>query len=278
MPETTNIRAVKTLAKHLVYLDFEMTKFSPILIHHPYTDSSLVAFQENGKCQMINLLEDDVGLKKWQKFLIQTIDSDETAWDIYRKITKPYALSFIQLTERYLSPKDLGEILRDAWTRIEFVSSNPVFTQAQFVKLFRKCDKRILMTDEERNNYDALPEKIEIYRGVRKGSKKVKGMSWTTDFKVAEWFSKRFTDQHDRGDVYKAIIRKSDVLAYFQSTNEREIVVDTKGLRELERIPNGSIPVQSRKPPLSAMIKASTAQKRDQSSVKSHITGEVPEL
>lgn len=277
MPKTTNIRAVKTLAKDLVYLDFEMTKFSPVLIHHPYTDSSLVAFQGNGKCQMINLLEDDAGLKKWQKFLIQTIDSDETVWDIYRKITKPYALSFIQLTERYLSPEDLGEILRDAWTRIEFVSSNPVFTQAQFVKLFRKCDMQTLMTEAERKNYDALPEKIEIYRGVRKGSKKVKGMSWTSDFKVAEWFSKRFTAEHDRGNIYKAVICKSDVLAYFQSASESEIVVDTKGLRKIERIPDGALPTSITKLSLDEIINASTALKKKLYSVKQNTRQDVPE-
>ena len=265
MPKTTDLHAIKTIAKTFVYLDFEMTKFSPVIIHHPYTDSSFVAFQSDGKVQMINLLEDQAGLAKWQKFLLKEIDADKTPWDIYSKITKPYALAFLQMTEKHLSPEDLGQILRDAWMKIEFVSNNPIFSPAQFSKLFQKCDSKSLMIAEERKVLDALPDEIEIYRGVRKGSKKAKGMSWTTDKTVAEWFSKRFSKGHDTGDIYKAVIRKSDVLAFFQGRNEQEIVVKTTGLRHLEKIScrMADVSTHSHKPSLDTLVQTAAAQKSD---------------
>ncbi len=263
MPKTTDIQAIKGLAKTLIYVDFQLTPFSPVGIHHPYADSSLVCLKTDGRFQMIDLLEDKDGLKTWQAHLKGVIESEETAYDVYRYITKPYALSFIQMAEKYLSPEDLGTILRDAWTRIEFVSSNPVFTQAQFVKLFSKSDPASLMTADERKAFDTLPDNVEIYRGVRKGSKKAKGMSWTTDITVAEWFSKRFTEQHSRGDVYKALVNKSDILAYFQGSNERELVVDTSGLKKIEKMTEQAIHTESQKLSLSEIVEYAASRKKD---------------
>ena len=81
-----------------------------------------------------------------------------------------------------------------------------------------------------------MGDEIVIYRGIRTGSKKINGMSWTTDIEVAKWFSKRFNLGQKVGNVYEASVSRSDILAYFLGRSEHEIVVDPRGLRNVKRI------------------------------------------
>lgn len=242
----TDLNAVKRIAKTLVYLDIEPTNFSPIVVQHPFIDTGITAVKNGSSFRMINLLEDPKGLAEWRKDRIRFIMDAEDVHSIYMQVTKPYALAFLKEIEDRLSNKDLSALLRSSWMRIEFVSDNPVFSKAQFVRLFRKCDPASLMEPDEYAFYQNLPDTLEIYRGVRKDSKKVEGMSWSTNKETAEWFADRFSMKRAGGDVYRAIIDKRDILAYFSGRNEDEIVVDTKGLRSIEKL--------ERTPPLDAMI------------------------
>lgn len=262
MPLKTDMHAIKKIAKMLIYLDFKLTEFSPVVISHPFTDSSFVAFQTKGETQFVNLLEDKDGLAKWQDHLVRFVDEAASVWDIYRLLTKSYSLTFIKLTEEYLSKEDLSKLLRDTWLRIEFVTGNPVFTKPQLIRLFRKCDPSSLMSKEEYKVYRSLPDCVDIYRGIRKGSNKVKGMSWTTDIEVAKWFSQRFTDGHNMGDVYKASIRKSDILAYFEGANESEIVVNTQGLRMIEKLGEKALNTCCQKPTLDDVVEGASARQK----------------
>lgn len=261
MPKSTDLDAIKRIATVLVYSDFEKTAFYPMVIHHPYTTSALVGLHTDSGSRIVNLLEDEDDLLKWQDMLKNEINCAQSGMDIYCLLTKPYALSFLQLIEKHLSPEDLSHLLRDTWMNIEFVSSNPVFTKAEFVKMFRKCDPAFLMTQAEQDALKQLPDPVTIYRGVRKDSKKVKGMSWTTDPSVAEWFSHRFSADNTKGDVYQATIAKSDALAYFKARGEEEIVVDVRRLRSLEKLSPKAIGNLNIKASLQQVISDATAQK-----------------
>lgn len=261
MPKISNLQAIKSIAKTLLYLDFEKTAFFPIVVQHPYTSGCFVGVRTEKGTQIVNLLEDKDGLAKWRDMVKHEINSAASVMDIYRLLTKPYVLSFIELAEKHLSQNDLSGLLRDAWMRIEFVSSNPVFTQAQFARLFQKCNPDVLMTAEERKTLQGLPNEIEIYRGVRKASKKMKGMSWTTDIEVAKRFSQRFSSNNSGGDLYKATIYKTDVLAYFQGRGEREMVVDPRRLRNIIKLNLKELSKQEESTALDQVITAA-AQKR----------------
>lgn len=236
MPVKTDLDAIKHIAKSMVYMDIQPTRFSPIVVHHPFTDTGITAVKRNNGFEMINLLEEPEGLAQWQKNQIRFISEAKDVHQVYMQVTKPFALAFLKQIEDCLSVKDLSTLLRSTWMRIEFVSDNPVYSKAQFARLFRKCDPRFLMVPDEYDVYQKLPETVEIYRGVRKNSKKVEGMSWTTDKTVADWFADRFTAKPSRGDVYKAVIDKRNILAFFSGRSEAEIVVDTTGLRNLEKL------------------------------------------
>lgn len=262
MPKATNLQAIKNIATVLIYLDFEKTAFYPMVVQHPYTTSTLVGLHTDSGSTIVNLLEDKDSLAKWQDMLKNEISCARSVSDIYCHLTKPYALSFLQLIEKHLSSEDLSQLLRDTWMNIEFVSSNPVFTKAEFTKLFRKCDPSALMTPEEQDALAQLPDPVTVYRGIRKDSKKVKGMSWTTDAAVAEWFSCRFSADNADGDVYQATIAKADILAYFKARREEEIVVDVKFLRNIEKLTPNALESCTIKTSLEQVITDAEVQKK----------------
>ena len=266
MPAKTDLNAIKQIAKTLVYLDFKLTKFSPIVVQHPFTDTGITATKQGSSFRMINLLEDQKGLTEWRKDRIRFITEADDVYSIYMQVTKPYALSFLKEIEDYISKEDLSALLRSIWMRIEFVSDNPVYTKDQFVRLFRKCDPQTLMEPDEYEAYQSFPDTLEIYRGVRKDSKKVEGMSWTTNKSVAYWFADRFAGKASSGDVYKAVINKRDVLAYFTGRTEDEVVVDTKGLRSIEK--------QHRTPLLDDIISDASKQSSSFSSAQNTLSEE----
>ena len=91
------------------------------------------------------------------------------------------------------------------------------------------ADKSLLMNDEERRLYLALPDELTVYRGIR-GRGSLKALSWTTDIEQAEWFAKRWDKN---GKVYSAKIGKNDVFAVFASRGESEVVIDFTKLRDI---------------------------------------------
>lgn len=88
------------------------------------------------------------------------------------------------------------------------------------------------MDEEDRADFEELPDRVKIYRGVTEYNQNmVKGLSWTLDRKVAEWFAHRFMS---KGHVYAATILKKDILAYYDGRNEQEVVVDFRQLEDIE--------------------------------------------
>lgn len=102
-------------------------------------------------------------------------------------------------------------------------------TAPEFVRIFRRAEKALLMDDDELRQYLALPEQITVYRGIR-GRGSLKALSWTIDVEQAEWFARRWGKN---GKVYSATISREDVLAVFTSRGESELVVDYSKLRDV---------------------------------------------
>lgn len=65
-----------------------------------------------------------------------------------------------------------------------------------------------------------------LYRGVsgRGAARRVRGMSWTSDFDRARWFAQRFSF-HGSPAVHKAVVPAEHVLAYTDERNESEFIV-----------------------------------------------------
>lgn len=73
---------------------------------------------------------------------------------------------------------------------------------------------------------------IKIYRGCEK-KEALKGLSWTISKDTAIFFAERIGN---KGQVYSAEINKENVLAYFNSRGEQEVVVDYKFLKNIKQV------------------------------------------
>lgn len=93
---------------------------------------------------------------------------------------------------------------------------------------FNAADRRQMMGAAELAAFDALPERLTIFRGcsVDEHRAGVYGLSWTVSREIAEFFAWRF-DAADRGRVVVSCeIPRADVLALFNPDTEQEIITD----------------------------------------------------
>ena len=235
MRTKTDIDSVKKFAKILIYLELKPNIDMPIFIDHPYTTSAFVS--QNG--EMLNLLESVEDQKTWEMYLKKMISNIKEYDEFATIITKSYRSVFLNETLRYIDNKDLAKYLRKLWISCDYVNVDQVISKSKYVSLFKQADKSALMNGDEIQRISDLPDNITIYRGVNDiTNHPVNGLSWTLDINTANWFANRFTKMEKcTASVYKATIKKEDILSYFDE--EKEVVVDYKKLEKVEKI-NGA--------------------------------------
>lgn len=233
MKKETDLNQIKSMARAFLYLDFQETKFSPMIIKHPFTDSGYVCLPHNEFIQPINILEDKEALERWQEFMKERINECNSVFQVYMLITKPYKFAFIRYAEKSMSKDDLSKILADAWVTTEEPNLDPNLSKTKLLSLFKLANPEVLMNDEELKVFNELEDTVTIYRGVISyNADNVKALSWTLDYDKAEWFANRFNEEN--GTVYEAQIERLHILAYFDRRNESEIIVDPKYLIDIE--------------------------------------------
>ena len=84
-PEETNLDQLKHLAHVFLELDIIPTKFSPVVVKHPFTDNGVVGIPgKNGELLMVNLLDDPEALQSWKELCSQRIKETDTAEPLQR--------------------------------------------------------------------------------------------------------------------------------------------------------------------------------------------------
>ena len=85
-----------------MYTDVHKVENYPFLVKHPFTDSAFATIAKNPEKvtenKVINILESESNLNRWREYVAEQIDSDESADEIYCRITKPYRLTFMKYT------------------------------------------------------------------------------------------------------------------------------------------------------------------------------------
>lgn len=87
-----------------------------------------------------------------------------------------------------------------------------------------------LMTSEEKDYLDNLPEEFTIYRGMTKIEQQSNnfGLSWTLKKDTAEFFAnnygRNFSTEHMEKTVHQLTVKKKDVIAFFDDRDEDEII------------------------------------------------------
>lgn len=223
----TNLSKIKETAKLFLHLPIQLDEnLHPLLcVHHPFISSCTTCIDH----ELVNILESPERLQDYNKHMEEEIDSGDLC-KIYMLIRAPYRLTFLKHCEPYLSPKDLAEYFADAWVSTENPNQDVNCPINYLIKMFKKCDKKHLMTEEDYQVYEQLPETFPIYRGVAVG-RNPKGLSWTQNLKTAQWFAHRFDREDKKGYIQMGMAKKEDVLAYFNTRNEDEIVYNSRRLQ-----------------------------------------------
>lgn len=232
----TDIDKVKDVAKLLLKVPIKNIK-EQLFISHPFYSNPIYPDTKNtGKFSKTNgllmIVSDDKARKEVESQYEELINNSTDVYSIIGLITRPYRMQFYKLIMDYLSPKDYAELASFIWTDCEFPSSQRVITKNQWIKIFRTADKKYLMSSQELEYIDKLPDEFPIYRGVCTNASDANGLSgtwtglsWTTNPQKAAWFAKRFNLKEQK--VLKIEhFKKTDVLAYFDSRGEDEIVAD----------------------------------------------------
>lgn len=112
------------------------------------------------------------------------------------------------------------EAVLNTWISVD----NSYQNREEWLELWTMEDKGSplqIMSEEEVEQFAALPETITIYRGFMY-MEGLQGLSWSLDFDQATWFAKRYGKGIPR--VACAEIKKSDVL-FLVDSSEREVIV-----------------------------------------------------
>lgn len=102
------------------------------------------------------------------------------------------------------------------YARVIFQCDTDEVENKLIMSVFEGLSKDMIMTDIELEAFQNLPKEITIYRGTTRDEETPR-VSWSLDKKIA--------DRFNQGRLFVAKIKKSDILAYFKSAGEEEIVV-----------------------------------------------------
>lgn len=89
--------------------------------------------------------------------------------------------------------------------------------------------RKFLMSTEEQECFNNLPDEIVIFRGCAPGC--VKGFSWTLSLDRARFFADRHKNLGSDSGVFQGKCKKSDVIAYF--AREEEIFLFPENVLEM---------------------------------------------
>lgn len=227
----TDMKKIQEVAKMLLWQDVVVNETFAFIIHHPFFQTNIYPIKTQDGMRMLNVL-DSGECDEARKAVEKQINEATNVLDFMMMINKPYLPAFFKFANFAMSQEDFANFLAQMWVVVEFPNADANISTSQFVGLFKKANKRILMEDADYHFYENLPNVVKIYRGVRNGQK-VKALSWTVDFETAKWFANRWDGN---GDVYEAEISKKDILAYFSTRNEAEIVVDYLKLKNIKKV------------------------------------------
>ena len=135
---------------------------------------------------------------------------------------RPYRLNAFSLIQNKLSDTQYWSLLSDIWTDTE--------NQWQGIDKWKQLlssnrpSRHYLMTEDEFNHLQSLPDEVTIYRGCQAGVNE-NGLSWTLDKKKSEFFANRFSKD---GIILERTISKNDIVAVLTGRGESEVICEVK--------------------------------------------------
>ena len=123
----------------------------------------------------------------------------------------------LDLLKKTVSENEYIQLVKQHYIHTEFIYEDLQL----WIDTFKSIrNTKLLMDYDELNYFSNLPEKITIYRG---GVSK-RGISWTLDKYIAEWFANRFKAINKGGQLFEKKVYKDNCIAYFNDREEEEII------------------------------------------------------
>lgn len=115
-----------------------------------------------------------------------------------------------------------------AWGLMEAYTNDWTNDVDEVKSMFRRAGKKYLLQTFEGGDeefYNSLPDVVTVYRGTscEESENKRYGVSWTTDYRVAEFFAYRFKQPHRC--ILSAEVKKDDVMAATTGRSESEVII-----------------------------------------------------
>ena len=232
MLKQTNLTEIKNnVSLPFLYLDIEPTDI-PFCVFHPYLETSTVIValdkskpMDSHNMQIADILTDKEAHAQWREMMAEKIQNTTALRELYIMVRKSYRLTFLKYAKKFMSLKDFSHYLADAWVSSENPSQDVNCSLSLLISWFQQADKKVLMETEDYKVYTSLPD-----RGIALG-REPNGLSWTADLEKAKWFAHRFDRGDKQGYVEAAIVNKAGVLAYFNTRDEDELVVNVRNLK-----------------------------------------------
>ena len=238
--KTTNMEEVRRVAHILLNAKVEDTKFSPLVVAHPFTNTGVTAFQnkKTGEFMMLNIAQNEDDLKMWREMVGEQIDKADAPYRIFALMHAAYAMTFLKYAGVYMSDKDFASILGNAWVNAENANEDVEVSQEEQIEMFRRAPHSYLMTNSELKKLRSFPDEITVYRGVENVFEhELHALSWTTDIETAKFFASRFQKEGgETGTVYAARIKREHILAYFDRRSETEVIVEPDYLTDIHPV------------------------------------------
>jgi len=146
-------------------------------------------------------------------------------------IPKPLRLYWLAAVMDYLSIIDYSSLLSGIWKNAEYPNRDKKVISL-YISMFQRADKPTLM-NADYEYYQRLPDLLPVYRGCSfyaRGKSNPWGLSWTLDLDTAFRFADIGIKNGVFGCVYRAVVRKQDILAFFNTRNEKEIILNTSAV------------------------------------------------
>lgn len=241
MKTKTDLESVKKVAIDLLNVPILKTEFSPMIVSHPFTKCGIATILDGNDFEQLDITKSKENLEKWQNQMKHHINKSHNAYFVFSLLNDSYRLMFLNKVASFLSQEDFSELLGDAWVSSEYANLDVNVSKTQLLNLFKRADKKALMSESELETYNEFEDSIVVYRGVGSRNKNnIKALSWTTNFGKAKWFAERWGN----GTVYSAVIDKENILAYFDRKNEFEAIVDFNQLQNIKPVTNPEQPPQ----------------------------------
>ncbi|MBK6279913.1 MAG: hypothetical protein IPF57_18230 [Gammaproteobacteria bacterium] len=143
-------------------------------------------------------------------------------WDgVFCLVGRDHAFDVLLEIASELTDEERGPAMRNAWEMPDHITA----VASLWRTLFRssKWSARQMMTAEEHSEFDAMPERMTLYRGFCSKYGTWRGMSWTDDIDLARFFARYRSAEPS---IAIATITKRGVAAFIKARgSEREFIV-----------------------------------------------------